>query len=425
MLAARVDAEAPADNRLRRKRDFQFLLTGSSVSMLGSRLTATGLPLLVLALTGSPLAAGWAGFAVAAPSVLAFLPAGALADRWNARRAMMVCEIGRGAAIAAVVVLVALVNHPSVTFLIALVVVEEVLGVSSALSERQLICSIVEPCNPASALASAEGRTHVVVLLGRSLGGFLFGLGQALPFMADAISFGFSASVLMRITPRNETGAPERAAADRHLGREIGDGLRWACADPFARVAFPLTACTTLISQALIMVFLAEAHSRNLAPDRIGLVLAASGAGGAIGSAVACRLFRCFKYHLLPIQMWIWAGMFALLAFPGGQSFTLMAVALTVTGFSGALGNVALDTYLFREVDKRMLARATSIDRLTTFSGLALGPLLGGAIAERFGVRQSISALFVVALLIAVVALAGGRRRRRPEPRPVESSTAA
>jgi MFS family permease len=416
--------EAPIDDRLRRNRDFQFLLTGSSVSMLGSRLTAIGLPLLVLALTGSPLVAGWACFAVAIPSVLAFLPAGALADRWNPRRTMMVCEIGRGAAIAAVVALVGLINHPSVTLLIALVVVEEVLGVSSALSERRLICSIVDPRNTASALASAEGRMHVVVLLGRSLGGFLFGLGQAFPFLADAVSFGFSATVLMRIKPPQEIGAPEPTVADRHLRREIGDGLRWAWADSFARVAFTLTACTTLIGQALIMVFLAEAHKHNLAPDRIGLVLATSGAGGVIGSAVACRIFDYFKYHLLPIQMWIWAGMFALLVISKGQSFTLMALALTVTGFSGALGNVALDTYLFSEVDKRMLGRATSIDRLTTWGGLALGPLLGGAIAERFGVRHSISALFVVALLMAVVALAG-RARRSAEPRPVESSTAA
>jgi MFS family permease len=415
-LVTRVAAEAPSGNRLRTNRDFQLLLTGSSVSMLGSRLTAIGLPLLVLALSGSPLVAGWAGFAVAAPSILVFLPAGALADRWNPRTAMMISEIGRGAAIAAVVVLVS-IGWRGVDLLIGLVVMEEVLGVFSALSERRFICSLVEPANTAAALASTEGRTHVVVLLGRSLGGFLFGIGQALPFLADAVSFGFSASVLMRIKLPKELGEPEQAVAERHLGREIGAGLRWAWADQFARIAFPLTACATLSSQALIIVFLAEAHSRNLAGDRIGLVLAASGAGGAIGSAVACRLFYYFKYHLLQLQMWIWAGMFSLLAFSGGHSFILMAVALTVTGFAGALGNIALDNYMFREVDKRMLGRATSISRLTTFSGLALGPLLGGVIAERLGTAPSVSVLFVLVILTPVAAfLARPRRRSDRQP---------
>jgi MFS family permease len=391
--------------------------------MLGCRLTAIGLPLLVLAVSGSPLAAGWAGFAVAAPSILVFLPAGALADRWNPRPAMIVSEVGRGAAITAVVMLVWLVTRPSVALLIALVVVEEVLGVFSALAERRIICSLVEPAKLAAALASTEGRTHIVVLLGRSLGGFLFGLGQAFPFLADAVSFGFSASILMRIRPPREADEGEQAAADRHLGREIGAGLRWVWADQFTRIAFPLTACATLISQALIMVFLAEAHARNLAPDRIGLVLAASGAGGAIGSAVAFRLFQYFRYHLLQVQMWIWAVMFGLLAFFDNRSFILMAVALTVTGFAGALGNIALDNYMFREVKKKMLGRATSIGRLTTFSGLALGPLLGGAIAERFGAGRSIFMLFLFVLLTSVAAFIG-RPGRASRP-PVRSSTPA
>jgi predicted MFS family arabinose efflux permease len=407
-----VAADVPVDDRLRRNRDFQFLLTGSTVSMLGSRLTAIGLPLLVLALSGSPLVAGWSGFAVAAPSVLVFLPAGALADRWNPRTAVIVSEVGRGAAITSVVLLVWLVNHPSVALLIMLVVVEEVLGVFSALSERRFICSLVRPDHTAAALASAEGRTHVVVLLGRSLGGFLFGLGQVFPFLADAISFGISATVLMRIRPPGHAAGPE-AAARHHLGREIRAGLHWARKDRFARVAFPLTACATLISQALIMVFLAEAHARSLSGDRIGLVLAASGAGGVIGSAVAWRLFQRFKYRLLLAQMWIWAVMFGLLAFFGGQSFILMALTLTVTGFAGALGNIALDNYMFREVDKGMLGRATSISRLTTFSGLALGPLLGGAIADQLGTGLSISVLFAVVLLTAVAAMLGRPHRER------------
>jgi MFS family permease len=419
ILVTRVAAEAPSGNRLRYNRDFQFLLTGSSVSMLGSRLTAIGLPLLVLALKGSPLVAGWAGFAVAAPSILIFLPAGALTDRWNPRPAMITSEIGRGAAIATVVALILVLHRPSVALLIALVVVEEMLGVFSALAERRMICSLVEPGNTVAALASAEGRTHVVVLLGRSLGGFLFGLGQALPFLADAVSFGFSAAVLMRIKPPRELPDSDQPAADQHLGREISAGLRWAWDDQFTRFAFPLTACATLISQALIMVFLAEAHTRDLSGDRIGLVLAASGAGGAIGSAAACRLFRYFKYHLLRVQMWIWAGMFIVLALSGGRSFTLMAVALTVAGFAGALGNIALDNYMFRERNKKMLGRSTSIARLTTSAGLALGPLFGGAIAEQFGTGRSIYVLSAFVLLTPAAAIFA-RPQPTDVPQPIE-----
>lgn len=403
-----------AAGRSRRERDFQLLLAGSSVSMLGSRLTSIGYPLLVFALTGSPLVAGLVGFAATAPSILVYLPAGALADRWDPWRAMVVCELGRGAAIATVVVIVAL-GHPSVLLLTALAVIEEILEVFSALSERRFVRTLVVPDEAAAALARMEARTHMVVLFGRPLGGFLFGLSRGLPFLADSVSFGISVAVLSKIGRRQARRLPETFPKLR-LEKEIGEGLRWICADPFARFAVPLTACTTFICQALIMVFLAEAHSRHLAPGSIGVVLAASGAGGAIGCAVADRLFRHFGYSLLRIQIWMWTGAFAMLTLSRGSPVLLMAIALTIIGFSGALGNIALDTYLVSNVAERMFGRITSVDRLTTFGALALGPLVGGACVEWWGIRQSILGLLVAVGVLAVVSVAAGQQPRRADP---------
>jgi predicted MFS family arabinose efflux permease len=419
MQATAAAREVPPAGKRRRDRDFQLLLTGSSVSMLGSRLTSIGYPLLVLALTGSPLVAGLVGFAATAPSILVYLPAGALVDRWDPWRAMLLCEFGRGAAVAIVVITVAL-GSPSVTQLTAVAVIEEILEVFSALAERRIVRSLVEPGNAAHDLARMEARTHMVVLFGRPLGGFLFGLSPGLPFLADSLSFGVSVAVLARIGRRRPC-RPSEALAKLRLRREIGEGLRWIRSDPFARVAMPLTACTTFIGQALIMIFLAEAHFRHLPPSGIGIVLAASGAGGALGCAVADRLFRRFSYSLLQIQMWMWTGAFAMLALSGGSSFLLIAIALTIIGFSGALGNIALDTYLVRNVAERILGRITSADRLTTFGAFALGPLLGGACAEWCGIQQSILGLLVAVGLLTVVSGAAGSKPRRPDllaPRP-------
>ena len=76
--------------------NFRLLMGGSFVSMLGSRVSSIAYPLLVLALTGSAADAGWASFATLAPSVLAYLPAGALIDRWDPRKALLRSEMGRG-----------------------------------------------------------------------------------------------------------------------------------------------------------------------------------------------------------------------------------------------------------------------------------------------------------------------------------------
>lgn len=89
-------------------RDFTLLLAGSSVSMVGSRVTTIAYPMLALYLTGSPVAAGWVACAATAPSIVCYMPAGALMDILDPKRVLMLSESGRGIAIAWVVAMVAM-----------------------------------------------------------------------------------------------------------------------------------------------------------------------------------------------------------------------------------------------------------------------------------------------------------------------------
>ena len=88
--------------RLARNRDFVLLQAGQLLSSAGTQSTTIVYSLLALGLTGSPAKAGLVGFARGIALVLFQLPAGALVDRWDRRRTMIVCDIVR--ATAAVVV---------------------------------------------------------------------------------------------------------------------------------------------------------------------------------------------------------------------------------------------------------------------------------------------------------------------------------
>jgi MFS family permease len=407
--------------------NFRLLMGGSFISMLGSRVSSIAYPLLVLALTGSPIDAGWASFAALAPSVLVYLPAGALVDRWNPRTAMLRSELSRSAAIMAIVALLAahligVIGLVALVFgLIALAAIEQSLAVFSELAERRFASSLVEPCQVVPALARSEARTHMVILVGRPLGGLLFGLGRILPFLADVLTFAFAAGALTLIGRRQTGGSQERAASLR-LGHEIAEGLRWLHRHRFAEIALLLTAGTTLISQALIMVFFAEAHAGHMSAIAIGVVLAASGAGGALGSAAASWLFRHFQNRyfencLLQIQMWIWAAMFVMLFFLGGLSYLAMAVAMAIMGLTGALGNIEVDTFVVRHAET-MLARVMSVDRLTSLCALALGPPLGAFLFARSGPQGAITALLAITMILLLVAAFPLRRVLRGNPRP-------
>jgi MFS family permease len=397
-----VQGTVAAAVSLRQNRGFRLLLTGSCVSMLGSRLTTVAYPLLVLAVTSSPVTAGWACFAITAPSVFFYLPAGALVDRFNPRITMLTCEILRGLILATIVAAL-LLWHVTVAQLIGAGVIEEILEVFSTLAERRLTRSLVDSGNAATALAQSEAGTHMTVMIGRPLGALLFGAAHALPFIIDSLSFCASIGALVRIK-KHEKKKPPGRPQNRRLTDEISEGIDWLRCNHFARVALLLTAGTTLIGQALIMIFLGEAHAVHLGAIYIGIALAASGLGGALGSIIAPWLLRIWRYSLFKAQLTGWLATFVCLALPGGHSFPWMAVAMGSLGFTGALGNIAFDTYINTYAEEAILARVISLIWVTSFLALALGPLIGGVLLKAFGAGGAVMALLIGTVLLRFAA---------------------
>jgi len=402
-----LDTEtAPGDHGLvaplRRNHGFWLLLGGSSISMLGSRVTTIAYPLLVLAISGSPVMAGWACFAATAPSVLFYLPAGAIVDRCNPRIAMLICEILRGLVIASVVAAL-LMSELTVLQLIVAAVVEEIFEVFSSLAERRLTYSLVDPRNVPSALAQAEARTHAAVMLGRPLGAFLFGISHSLPFFLDSLSFGASAASLLPLRKYQRSNSCARPPKAR-ITREMAEGFGWLLRHPFALIALPLTAGTTFVGQALIMIFLSEAHAYSLTTFAIGISLAASGVGGALGSLAAPWLLRRYGYPLFKAQLAAWVLTFAFLTLWGWRSYTSMAGAMMFMSFTGAAGNVTLDNYIAENTGEALLARVMSISSLISFAALALGPLCGAVALRWHGPRVAVTGLLITVGLLWAMA---------------------
>jgi MFS family permease len=413
-------------------RPFRLLLIGSSASVLGTRMSTIAFPMLVLWLTGSPVAAGWTAFAATAPSILVYMPAGALVDRWHPGRVMLVSEFGRGVAIATVAGSL-LFGRPHISLLIGAAVIEEILEVFSTLAERRYVSSLAGHEQASSALVRMEARTHVMVLAGRPLGGSLFAVMPTLPFIADTASFVISVSALLRIRSgqvaelathfytrisvlpflkgaRAKKRSQAIASSHHPVSREelwddIREGVRWLHHDRFTRVTVALSAGTTLICQALIMVFLAYAHAQKLSSVTIGISLAASGLGGALGSMIASRLPAPTRWPWTLIRICVWITSVAVLKIPERPSFPCMAFAMGALGFTGALGNVELGTYLIQNAPKEMLARVTSIGRLMSFGACAVGPVLGGVVIQEYKIWDAVLLLAVAIIVLSAFSL--------------------
>lgn len=387
-------------------------MAGSSISMLGSRMTTIAYPLLVLHLTGSAFAAGWVAFAATAPSLFVYMPAGALVDRWDPRRAMLICELGRGVAIGTVVVAL-MVSKLDVPLLISVAIVEEILEVFSSLAERRYVWSLKKREDAAASQVSIEARSHAVVLAGRPLGAFLFGITPILPFLADALSFLASVGTLVSIRNASALAGRIKRASSRRVRNDIKDGLSWLFYHRYARAAMILSAGSTLVGQALIMVFLAAAHAQHLPSIQIGTVLAASGMGGVLGTVIASRFTPPAWASLLQVQMVAWSAAIAILAISGGRSTACTALAMGTLGVTGALGNIESGTYLVRHVEESMLAKVTSIGQLWTFGACALGPVLGALLTQRYGIERAVCSLLVVTMFLALFSLVTPSIRNR------------
>ena len=390
-------------------RSYLLLFAGSSVSMLGTRVSTIAYPMLVLFLAKSPVIAGWAAFAATAPSVLAYIPAGALVDRWDARKAMLASEIGRGCAVGTVVVALALggVGEWLVYPLIAIALLEETLEVISGLSERRLTAGLLGRDNASSVLGGNEARTHVMILVGRPIGGLLFGIAHIIPFAVDA--FSFLCSIGSLLTVRGQEGRDSFLDDNKQktniTSADILRGLRWVVRDKFARLACLLNAGATLVAQALILIFLTEADRMKLAFFTIGVVLASTGAGGAVGSLAAKKLRKWARGYWFRIQMISWLAVFLAISITitVPHSLRYLVVEMFLLGLSGAVGNVEIDKYLIDNSPTEMLARVASVNSLTDFCAFAIGPLFGGLLVQIIGAPYR--AVLVLAGIVAVLVL--------------------
>ncbi len=201
--------------------DYLLLWLGQAVSSLGTGISQLAFPLLILALTRSPATAGFAAALERVPYVLFSLPAGALVDRWDRKRIMIICTLGLGLSIASIVVALAIGRLTLLQlYLVSLCI--GTFGIFYELAELGALAHVASKEQLPAAVAQNEAVYSTVSLLAPSLSGLLFSMRRLFPFVADVISYLVLLVSLLKI--RNPLQR-ERAAAERHLLAQVREGI--------------------------------------------------------------------------------------------------------------------------------------------------------------------------------------------------------
>jgi MFS family permease len=392
-----------------RNRDFMFLWTGQVVSTLGTRITSLAYPLLVLALTGSPLQAGVVGFAQALPFLLVYLPAGALVDRLNRKRVMLVADAVRAGVLATVVA--GLVwDWLTLVHIVVVVFVDGTCFVFFQLAESAALPHVVPRGQLATALAQNQAREHGVELAGQPLGGALFAAAHALPFVVDVVSYALSFLSLLFVRPTMQSS---RQPSRRGLFAEIAEGLVWLWRQRFLRAVVALVGATNIVLNALPLVLIVRAGEMGASPALIGVLLAFSGAAAILGSLASPWLHRRVPTRLVVVgSLWVWAAGTAVLVWMPTPVW--LGVAAGASSVIGPLFNVVVASYRYALVPDRLQARTQSAARLVAWGTIPLAPLVAGILLQGIGSTGTLWALAALMLAVALAATANRSVRNAP-----------
>ncbi len=366
-------------------RDYMLLWSGQMVSNVGTQVSTLAFPLLILALTGSPAQAGFAGALRALPYVIFSLPAGALIDRWDRKRIMILCDSGRAISMASIPVALVF-GHLTIVQLYLVSLIEGTLFVFFNIAEVACLPRVVPKEQLPAATAQNMATDGITALLGPSLGGALYTVGRMLPFLADAVSYAVSVLSLFLIRTKFQK---ERVAARRKLWVEIREGLAWLWHHPLIRFIAILTGGYNFILAGYVLIIIVLAQQQHATSFTIGLIFAAGGISAVLGSIVAPALQRRLSFGQAIIgSSWLIALFMPLYSIAPNP---LMLGIITAASFIvEPLYNVVQLSYRSALIPDELQGRVNSVFRLIAFGGQPLGLALTGVLIQNIGVIQTV-----------------------------------
>ncbi|MFJ9640751.1 MFS transporter [Streptomyces sp. NPDC101178] len=373
-----------------RDADFRRLWAGQSASQLGEHTTLVVLPLVaVLTLHAGAGQLGVLRAVGQAPILLLSLLAGAWVDRWRARTVMVLTDAARAMVLgaAAVAGLLGLLGLP------ALFVVAFTVGALSVLFDVAYQASLVRLVGRDQLLqgnSALEGSRSAAQIGGPALGGALVS-ALAAPVAVASGAFFFAVSfVSLRRIRRAESVPHHHERAPR-----IREGLRFVAGHALLRAVCLASAAFQFSFAATMTVYLLFLpRELHLPGATIGLALAATGPGALLGSVLAARLPGRYGHGVVLVSAAV-LGNGALLWVPalhGSSAVTVPALLAVnfVFGTFGQLVNVTVMSVRQAVTPDGMQGRAAAT---ITFAGMGLTPLgslVGGVLAQEWGLRTGL-----------------------------------
>jgi MFS family permease len=388
---------------LRRDARVHAWVAATGVSQLGDVAWYIGLAWSAAQVAG-PAGAGLVMGAGAIPRAVMLLVGGALADRLDARRTMIVSNLARIAVLlAGLGALESTGLSLSLLFTIALVfgVVDAIYLPASATMPRQLVRE--EDFTSVSALFQLSNR--LAIFVGAPLGGLLVAHGGLRDvIIVDAVSFGVIAVVLATVLrPR----FPRQLSEGRSIWSDLRGGFGYLRRTPSVRtLVIALSGLNLCVSPVLAVGLVFRTRDADWGAISLGLFEATSGVAAAVGAVIALRWRSSDPARaglLLLVAQAMACVAIGIAPYPG------VFLAMATIGLTAGLASALLSGAFVAAVHESYLGRCSSIVGLADQALMPAAMTGFGLLISGVGVDVActlVGAAFAAMMLWSIVRLA-------------------
>jgi MFS family permease len=402
---------------LRESAAFRRLWTGTTLSSVGSALTAFAVMLQVYDLTRSPFAVGAIGVAQVVPTLIVGLLGGPVTDAMDRRKLALITSSGL-AAVSAALTVQAFAGLDVLWLLYALVALQASLNAVDRPTRSTFIPGLLPAGQLAAGLTLDRLTFQITLTAGPALAGLIAAaphLGLRACYLIDAVSFAAALYGIARLPAMRPSGGTTRPGP-----RAVAEGIGFIRRSQVIAGAFltDLNATVFALPVALFPAINAERFGGD--PRTLGLFLTAIGVGGLASAAFSGPLGHVTRQgRAMLCTVAIWGGAFA--GFAIAPRLWLALSLLAVAGAADAFTVVFRGSIVATVTPDQLRGRVMAADYVIGAGGAQLGNLEAGALGSL--TSPVISALSgglatMVGAVVIGLALPTFTRYRRPPDYP-------
>lgn len=377
-----------------KNQNFLNLWCAQTTSAIGSKVTFLALPLTaVLVLEATPVQMGYLTAIGALPGLLLSLLAGAIADRGQRRRLLILADLGRGLFLL-LVPLALWLGILHIGLLGAILFCTGTLDLLFGAAYHAYLPSLVQREQLVDANSKMEISRSAAEITGPTIAGWLIQLFSApVAILVDAFSFFLSAHFLARIHTAEPT--PEQTDKDDPLLRQLGAGLRLLAQNHILLVITATAATITFFNAALEAIYLLYmTRNLDLSAGLIGLIFGAGSVGFLVGALLPKWLTKRIGLGpMLIVGLSTLAVSDFVLPLAAGPKWMIVAFLIG----SQILFGLGITIFQVGQVSLRqsitpvhLLGRMNATLNFAVAGLIPLGAVLGGLAGEWIGLRPAL-----------------------------------